>query len=167
MSSATSTTITRRPILLPDASEREQRSFYGMPVSVLATGGDTAERYAIVELVLPPGMATPLHRHLADEESFVVLYGEVTCLAGDADPVRIGAGGFIHIPAGMTHALKVADGDSARVLNITTPGHERFVRDSGTPGSGGAPDTPQDVARMMQAAEAWATEILGPPPELD
>jgi len=167
MTTATSTTITRRPILFADASEREQRSFHGMSIGVLATGGDTAERYAVVELVFPPGQATPLHRHLDDEESFVVLYGEVIVLAGDREPVRVGAGGFIHIPAGMTHALRVPDGDSARVLNITTPGHERFMRAAGTPGRSDEPATPQDQARLMQAADTYATEILGPPPELD
>jgi quercetin dioxygenase-like cupin family protein len=167
MTTANSTTITRRPILLADASEREQRSFHGMSIGVLATGGDTAERYAIVELVFPPGQATPLHRHLDDEESFVVLYGEVIVLAGDSEPIRVGATGFVHIPAGVTHALKVPDGGSARVLNITTPGHERFMRAAGAPGRSDAPETPQDAARLMQAAEAYATEILGPPPELD
>jgi quercetin dioxygenase-like cupin family protein len=163
---STTTTITRRPILFADASEREQRAFFGTTVTVLATGGDTAGRYAVVELVLPPGTATPLHRHLADEESFVVLYGEVVCQAGDRAPVRIGAGGFIHIPAGMSHALEVPAGGAARVLNITTPGHERFIREAGAPGGRDEPATPQDEARFVAAADAHATEIMGPPPGL-
>jgi quercetin dioxygenase-like cupin family protein len=163
----TSTTITRRPILLADASEREQRSFRGDAVTVLATGGDTAERYAILELVLAPGTATPLHRHRTDEESFVVLYGEIVVQAGDQPPMRIGTGGFVHVPAGMSHALKVPEGDSARILNITTPGHERFVRAAGLPGAGPDLLTPQDEARLMAAAETYGTEILGPPPALD
>jgi quercetin dioxygenase-like cupin family protein len=160
------TSISRRPILFADASEREQRSFLGTAVTVLATGGDTAERYAIVEMVLPGGTAEPLHRHNADEESFVVLYGEVVAQAGDQPPVRIGPGGFIHIPAGMSHALEVPAGDAARVLNITTPGHERFVREGGAPGHGNDLETPQDEARLVAAADAYATEILGPPPGL-
>jgi len=169
MSSVTTTptTITRRPIVLVDASEREQRSFLGDAVTVLATGGDTAERYAILELVLAPGTATPLHRHRADEESFVVLYGEILVQAGDQPPVRIGAGGFVHVPAGMSHALRVPDTDSARILNITTPGHERFVRAAGLAGPGPDLVTPQDEARLMAAAEAYGTEILGPPPAFD
>src|SRR4029079_5613178 len=72
-----------------------------------------------------------------------------------------------HIPAGMTHALKVPDGDSARGLNITTPGHERFMRAAGTPGRSDEPATPQDQARLMQAADTYATETLRPPPEPD
>jgi quercetin dioxygenase-like cupin family protein len=170
MSSVTTTTtstITRRPIVLADASEREQRSFLGDAVTVLVTGGDTAERYAILELVLAPGTATPLHRHRADEESFVVLYGEIVVQAGGQPPVRVGAGGFVHVPAGMSHALKVPEGDTARILNITTPGHERFVRAAGTPGRAAGAETPQDMARLVQAAETYGTEILGPPPVFD
>jgi quercetin dioxygenase-like cupin family protein len=163
----TPTTITRRPSVLADASEREQRSFLGDAVTVLATGGDTAERYAILELVLAPGTATPLHRHRADEESFVVLYGEIVVQAGDQPPVLVGAGGFVHVPAGMSHALRVPEGDSARILTITTPGHERFVRAAGLSGPGPDLLTPQDEARLMAAAERYGTEILGPPPAFD
>ena len=66
----------------------------------------------------------------------------------------------------MSHALAVPEGDAARVLNITTPGHERFVRAAGTPGPGSDVETPQDEARIAAAADAFATEILGPPPAL-
>jgi hypothetical protein len=41
------------------------------------------------------------------------------------------------------------------------------MRAAGTPGRSGGLQTPQDQARLMQAAESYATEVLGPPPELD
>ena len=72
----TATTPTRRPVFVAEA-ERERIWFFGGTVGVLVTGADTDERYAIVEQHLPAGIATPLHAHPDDEESFVVLTGEV------------------------------------------------------------------------------------------
>ena len=79
------------------------------------------------------------------------------------------AGGFIHVPAGMPHAFRVTDAGDARLLNITTPGHERFVRAAGDPaGAYGLPTRrPPDMPRLLKAAEAFRTAILGPPPALD
>ena len=163
----TATTPTRRPVITAMA-ERERIWFFGGTVGILATGADTDERYAIVEQHLPAGTATPLHAHLEDEESFVVLTGEVVYQVGDDAPARVGTGGFIHVPAGVPHAFRVTDAGDARLLNITTPGHERFVRAAGDPAEsdGFPPAGPPDMPRVLKAAEEFGTAILGPPPEL-
>jgi quercetin dioxygenase-like cupin family protein len=163
----TATTPNRRSVILP-AAERERLWFFGGTVSVLATGADTDDRYAIVEQHLPAGTATPLHAHLQDEESFVVLTGEVVYQVGDDAPQRVGVGGFIHVPAGVPHAFRVTDAADARLLNITTPGHERFIRAAGDPagGEGFPPAGPPDMPRVLAAADEHGTAILGPPPEL-
>lgn len=163
----TATTPTRRPVII-EMVERERIWFFGGTVGVLATGADTDERYAIVEQHLPAGTATPLHAHLDDEESFVVLAGAVVYQVGDDAPVPVGVGGFIHVPAGVPHAFRVTDDGAARLLNITTPGHERFVRAAGDPaGTDGFPPAgPPDMPRVLAAADEFGTAILGPPPEL-
>jgi quercetin dioxygenase-like cupin family protein len=163
----TATTPTRRPVVVAEA-DRERVWFFGGTVGVLVTGADTDERYAIVEQHLQAGTATPLHAHLRDEESFVVLTGEIVAQVGDDAPVRIGVGGFFHVPAGMPHAFRVTDDADARLLNITTPGHERFIRATGDPagGEGFPPVGPPDMPRLLAAAEAHGTEVLGPPPAL-
>lgn len=163
----TAATSTRRPVISAMA-ERERIWFFGGTVGVLATGADTDERYAIVEQHLPADTATPLHAHLEDEESFVVLAGEVVYQVGDDAPVRVGVGGFIHVPAGVPHAFRVTSDGDARLLNITTPGHERFVRAAGDPAAadGFPPAGPPDMPRVLAAAEKFGTAILGPPPEL-
>jgi quercetin dioxygenase-like cupin family protein len=164
----TATTPTRHPVVVAEA-DRERIWFFGGTVGVLVAGADTDERYAIVEQHLPAGTATPLHVHLVDEESFVVLTGEVIAQIGDGAPTRIGVGGFFHVPAGMPHAFRVTDDADSRLLNITTPGHERFVRAAGDPagGEGFPPAGPPDMPRLLAAAEAYGTEVLGPPPALD
>jgi quercetin dioxygenase-like cupin family protein len=159
-------TSTRDPVLLaPD--ERERVWFFGGVVSVMATGDHTGDRYAVVEQHLPGGTVTPLHRHREDEESFVVLSGEIVIKAGDAAPARLAAGGFVHVPAGMPHAFAVTSPE-VRLLNITTPGHERFIRAAAEPaGAGFPPAGPPDMQRLLPAAGAYGTDILGPPPALD
>ena len=164
----TATTPTRHAVFVAEA-ERERIWFFGGTVGVLVTGDETDQRYAIVEQHLPAGTATPLHVHRTDEESFVVLTGEVVAQVGDGAPARIGIGGFFHVPAGMPHAFRVTGDADARLLNITTPGHERFVRAAGDPagGAGFPPAAPPDMPRLLAAAETYGTEVLGPPPALD
>jgi hypothetical protein len=97
-----------------------------------------------------------------------VLAGAVVYQVGDDAPVPVGVGGFIHVPAGVPHAFRVTDDGAARLLNITTPGHERFVRAAGDPaGTDGFPPAgPPDMPRVLAAADEFGTAILGPPPEL-
>ena len=69
----------------------------------------------------------------------------------------------------MPHAFRVTGEGDARLLNITTPGHERFVRAAGDPAGGaGFPYSPRRPhAAFLAAAETYGTEVLGPPPSLD
>jgi hypothetical protein len=110
-------------------------------------------------------MATPLHRQPADDETFVVLEGELRFFLGDSAPVEAGPGTTVHVPAGAPHAFAVAS-ESARLLVLTTPNHEAFFRAAGEPASARAlpPDAPPDMAKVGAAAERFGVEILGPPP---
>ena len=82
------------------------------------------------------------------------------------------SGGWVLLAPGRaarphTFPASSADARTAPADCPFCPGNEQMTPPEVYRTGGGAPDTPQDVARMMQAAEAWATEILGPPPELD
>lgn len=110
-------------------------------------------------------MATPLHRQPADDETFVVLEGELRFFLGDGAPVEGGPGTTVYVPAGAPHAIAVAS-ESARLLVLTTPNHEAFFRAAGEPAPEPTlpPDAPPDMAKVEAAAERFGVEILGPPP---
>jgi quercetin dioxygenase-like cupin family protein len=115
--------------------------------------------------MFPKGMATPLHVQPDDDETFYVLEGDLTFYLEDGPPLAASAGSFVHIPAGTAHAYRV-DSETARLLNITTPQHERFFRAAGEPAQERTlpPQAPPDMDKVMAAANEHGVEILGPPP---
>jgi quercetin dioxygenase-like cupin family protein len=140
--------------------------FFGTLATFKATAEQTGGRFALVEQVAPGGMATPLHVHREDDESFYVLEGEIAVYLGDGDdPTPAPAGAFVHIPGGVVHAFRVTS-ETARWLDLTTPQHASFMRAAGEPARervlppGGLIDT----GKVEAAQDRHGIEILGPPP---
>lgn len=149
-------------------SEQEQQAvwFLGALVRVRTHGSTTAGALAVLEHNGGRGYSSPLHRHRDDEETFIVLDGE---LRVEVDGVRIsaGAGAAAILPRGLTHSFVVTSHE-ARFLTIHTPaGFEAFVIRAGNPARSLAlpPDMhPPDPAELAAMAADYGIEILGPPP---
>src|SRR5215210_9159306 len=83
--------------------------FFGTLATFKATAEQTGGRFALVEQAATRGMATPLHVHREDDESFYVIEGEITVYLEDSDrPVPVSAGAFVHIPGGVVQAFREA-----------------------------------------------------------
>jgi quercetin dioxygenase-like cupin family protein len=145
--------------------EGEALWFFGTLLQLKATAEQTGGRFCLCEQRGRRGMATPLHRQPADDETFFVLEGELRFFVGDGSPVTAGPGTTIHVPAGAPHAFAVVS-ETARFLDLTTPNHEAFFRAAGEPAPERVlpPDAPPDMARVGEAAARFGVEILGPPP---
>ncbi len=140
--------------------------FFGTLATFKATAEQTGGRFALVEQVAPRGMATPLHVHREDDESFYVMEGEITVYLEDGDhSTPAPAGTFVHIPGGVVHAFRVTS-ETARWLDLTTPQHERFMRAAGEPARERVlpPKGLIDMEKVDAAQQQHGIEILGPPP---
>ena len=123
--------------------EGEQLWFLGTLARIRIPGEAVEGRFALIEFLLPRGASPPLHTHPQDE-SYVVLEGDLTIQAGDRH-FELSSGGAAVVPMGVAHTFRV-DSDSARVLVLSTPaGLERMVRDGSV-----AADTP-----TLPSADAW------------
>ena len=149
-------------------SEQEQQAvwFLGALVRVRTHGSTTAGTLAVLEHNGGRGYSSPLHRHRYDEETFLVLNGE---LRVDVDGVTksAGAGAAAILPRGLTHSFVVTSPE-ARFLTIHTPaGFEAFTIEAGEPAvSFDIPPNvlPPDPAALAAMAAGYGIEILGPPP---
>ncbi len=148
-----------------DPQQGEALWFFGGLATVKASAEQTGGGYVITEQTFPGGMATPLHSQPDDDETFYVLEGDLTFYLEDGQPLSASTGSFVHVPAGTPHAYQV-DSETARLLNITTPRHERFFRAAGEPAQARTlpPQAPPDMDKVMAAANEHGVEILGPPP---
>ena len=148
--------------------EGEALWFFGTLLLFKATAEQTGGRLCLANQRGRRGVATPLHRQPADDETFVVLEGELRFSLDGQGPVVAGPGATVHVPAGAPHAFAVTS-EAARWLDLTTPNHEAFFRAAGEPALGRTlpPDIPPDMAKVGAAAGQFGVEILGPPPSID
>jgi len=136
----------------------------GTTMAVVLDAADTHGKFALLDQHGVAGDATPLHRHLHEDEAFYVLHGDIVALAGEEEH-DAAAGCALFLPRGLPHAFMITS-ESARLLIITAPtGFEQFVRAAGIPVPDQAPTKWDfDLGRMMGPAKAAGVEILGPPP---
>jgi quercetin dioxygenase-like cupin family protein len=128
----------------------------GALVSVKATSEQTGGVFNLFEVSCPPGYATPLHIHYAEDVAVYVLEGTLTFFWGSEKKEAV-AGSYFFQPIGTPHGFYVEGSTPVRILYMTFPaGFDRFVIEQEQPAPKSEPET--DAAR-------YKIEILGPLPE--
>ncbi len=139
----------------------------GGTYTILVTGKDTAGRYCLIDMHVPPGGGPPPHRH-DFEESFTVLEGEIEAtFRGRQTTVR--AGQVINIPANAPHRFQNKSELPARLLCLCSPaGLDEFFLEVGVPvATRITPAPPPDAAaqevlraRIQALNPKYKTELL-------
>jgi quercetin dioxygenase-like cupin family protein len=142
----------------------------GDTYTILLTGKDTAGRYCLIDMLIPPGGGPPPHRH-DFEEMFTLLDGEIEVTFRGAKSV-VRAGETANIPANAPHHFRNASGRPARLLCLCSPaGQEEYFMAVGVPvASRTAPSPKLDEAsqaalkaKAQALASQYRTEFLHPP----
>jgi quercetin dioxygenase-like cupin family protein len=145
----------------------------GDTYTILVSGADTAGRYTLIDMHVPPGGGPPPHRH-DFEEMFTILDGEIELTFRGVSAVAR-AGETVNVPANAPHVFRNASGRPARLLCLCSPaGQEEFFQELGVPVSHRteAPPSLDDdataafIARAIALAPKYHTELLldGPTP---
>ena len=99
----------------------------GDTYTILLTGQDTAGRYCLIDMLVPPGGGPPPHRH-DFEEMFTLLQGEVDLIFRGAKS-SLRAGETVNIPANAPHQFHNLTGRPARLLCLCSPaGQDEFFK---------------------------------------
>jgi len=132
----------------------------GDTYTILLTGEDTAGRYCLIDMLVPPGGGPPPHRH-DFEEMFTVLEGDIEVTFRDAKSV-VRAGETGNIPANAPHEFHNKTERPARLLCLCSPaGQEEFFRAVGVPVASRTAPPPKLNAAARAAFKAKA-EALAP-----
>jgi mannose-6-phosphate isomerase-like protein (cupin superfamily) len=125
-------------------------------VRFMIDGGETEERFSLVEHPMPPrALAAPLHRHLREDEYSFILEGRVGALLGD-EVVEGGPGDLVFKPRGQWHTFWNAGDEPARLLEIISPaGFEGFFSELVDMG-GALQAAPEQLAELC---ERYALEM--------
>jgi quercetin dioxygenase-like cupin family protein len=137
--------------------------------TILLTGKDTAGRYCLIDMFVPPGGGPPPHRH-DFEEMFTILEGEIEFTFRGVNSV-VRAGETVNIPANAPHAFRNRSERAARLLCLCSPpGQEEFFMAVGVSvASRTAPAPKHDAAaeavlksKVESLATQYRTELLPP-----
>jgi quercetin dioxygenase-like cupin family protein len=141
----------------------------GDTYTILLTGKETAGRYCLIDMHVPPCGGPAPHRH-DFEEMFTILEGEIeVTFRGEKSVVR--AGETINIPANAPHFFQNASERASRMLCMCSPaGQEEFFMKLGVPVASRTAAPPKldeaEQAAFKAKAEALApqyrTELLQP-----
>jgi quercetin dioxygenase-like cupin family protein len=135
--------------------------------TITITGAETAGRFCVIDMHIPPGGGPPPHRH-DFEETFIILEGEVEAtFRGQKSIVK--AGDTISIPANASHRFQNVSSNPTRLLCICSPaGQEEFFTAVGTPVATRTTPPPKldekeqaaFVKKVMELALKNRTELL-------
>ena len=151
----------------PDNSNAQHLGVVGDTYTILLSGADTAGRFTLIDMHVPPEGGPPPHRH-DFEETFVLLDGELQAtFRGEQRTVR--AGETVHIPANAPHQFHNASSTPVRMLCIcSSAGQEEFFKEMGIPVATRTTPPPkvdaaQEAAfikKVMELAPKYRTELL-------
>jgi quercetin dioxygenase-like cupin family protein len=152
----------------PDTDETlSHLGVVGDTYTILVSGADTAGRYTLIDMHVPPGGGPPPHRH-DFEEMFTILDGEIELTFRGVTAVAR-AGETVNVPANAPHVFRNASGHPARLLCLCSPaGQEEFFKEVGVPVTHRteAPPTLDDaataafIAKAVALAPKYRTELL-------
>jgi len=141
----------------------------GDTYTILLSGDDTAGRFCLIDMHVPPGGGPPPHRH-DFEETFTVLAGEIEItFRGATSVARVGE--TVNIPANAPHRFTNAAAGPARLLCVCSPaGQEEFFLALGQlVETRTTPPPPLDeaaraalLARTLELAPRYRSELLLP-----
>lgn len=137
----------------------------GDTYTVLLTGAQTGGVFSLLEAIVPPETGPPPHIHHEEDETFLLLNGELTFRLGDVTH-EARAGTVIFVPRGIAHSFKNVGTGNARMLFMYSPaGMEGMFPEIGTPGTRGVqapPLNPADIAAMIAIAPKYRFSIVPP-----
>jgi quercetin dioxygenase-like cupin family protein len=156
----------------PDTDESLRHvGVVGDTYTILVSGQDTAGRYTLIDMYVPPGGGPPPHRH-DFEEMFTILDGEIELTFRGVTAVAR-AGDTVNVPANAPHVFRNATDHPARLLCLCSPsGQEEFFAAVGVPVANRTEPPPAlddagtaaFIAKATALAPQYRTELLPPDP---
>jgi quercetin dioxygenase-like cupin family protein len=135
---------------------------------VKATTESTGGAYSMVHQIAPPGHATPYHLHHSEDEAFYILDGEFTFVCSGAKTI-LGPGGYIFLPRGIPHGIRVSSDTPATMLILAMPGSGfvGMMQEMAEPATERVLPIPSmpDIEKLIRLCAKYQIEILGALPD--
>ncbi|MDI1255962.1 MAG: cupin domain-containing protein [Flavobacterium sp.] len=155
-------------IITVDDRSGKDLSIAGNAYQIIISGSETDGKFAIIDMLVPPGGGPVPHAHPDFQESFFVLEGEVE-FKSETEKYTAKKGAFISIPLnGPIHCFKNTSNENARLLCTVVPsGLEEFFTKVAavTANLSGPPD--DNIKQKLSSLSEKYGQTIYPPDFLD
>lgn len=161
--------LTRKLALAQPGKDRDipHIGLVGDTYTITVSGEDTAGRFSVIDMHIPPGGGPPPHRH-DFEETFILLEGEMEATFRGQN-LTVKAGETATIPANAPHQFRNVSSQAVRLICICSPaGQEKFFMEVGVPVESRTTPPPKldeaqqaaFIKKAQELAPKYRTEIL-------
>jgi quercetin dioxygenase-like cupin family protein len=153
----------RQPYAL-NAGEGPVFWILGLPGQAKASGAQTGGMFSLVEMLCPPGYATPMHIHYQEDEALYVLEGQLSVITGGATTFAA-AGSYLYQPRGIAHGFRVTGAKPARLLCQTVPAGVDHGPLAGQAQPSLLGPAALELETLADLGARYQIDVLGPLPE--
>jgi quercetin dioxygenase-like cupin family protein len=148
--------------LLTNRTKKNSYWYIGHLMSVLAGSKQTGGRYALLRATERRGLEPPPHTHTREDETFLILKGEVVYTVGGRN-YEAKEGDVMFLPRNIQHSFKIRT-ETLETLILLNPGglENYFVEMSEPAGDLMLPPMPQgppDIQRLIETASKYGVRF--------
>jgi quercetin dioxygenase-like cupin family protein len=142
-------------------------NLFGALHQLLVASAEASGAFGIVRMIVPPGVAIPLHS-CADPEVFYVLEGTVEFLQYEGDSSRwltANSGDLVCAPSDVKHAFRNNSSAPVTYLVASTPNPYNFLnelKESFHPDPSAGSPTPEEMQRLLTLVAKYNYWVASP-----
>ncbi len=161
-----------KEVKITDKHQGQALGVAGGNYRIVVSGKETDDKFAVIEMVVPPGGGPPPHSHPDIQETFYVLEGQIDFKTERGKSV-LTQGDFVNIPfGGAIHCFKNNSQSPVRLLCTVMPaGLEKLFAIIGTPAKLGEflplPELTEDRKKLLKQLDQDYNQTTYPPTYLD
>jgi quercetin dioxygenase-like cupin family protein len=135
----------------------------GGTFAVLLDAAATQGQLGVGRFRVSKGEAPPYHKHLREDEVFMLIKGTAILWCDDQE-LELSEGGIAFLPRQVPHSYRITSAEADLLMMCTPAGFEGMFLQAGKPVT--SPRTPgaePDQGVMVKAAEDFGQIVVGPP----
>ncbi|NCI47595.1 cupin domain-containing protein [Sediminibacterium soli] len=152
-------------VLTPLLANRNRENSYwyiGHLMSLLLTSKQTGGSYALLRATERRGLEPPPHTHTKEDETFLILNGEVTYTVGN-NSFHAGPGDTMFLPKNIQHSFKIKTEKLETLMLLTPGGFENYFIEMSEPAARielpPLPSAPPDISKLVATAAKYGIQF--------
>jgi quercetin dioxygenase-like cupin family protein len=152
-----------RPV--PMLTNRDKKNSYwyiGHLMSLLVTSKQTNGRYALLRATERRGLEPPPHTHTKEDETFLILGGEVVYTVGN-QTFNAKEGDVVFLPKNIQHSFKIQTEKLETLILLTPGGLENYFVEMSKPADElqlpPMPQGPPDIKKLVATASKYGVKF--------